>query len=159
MSSNLAFTVAGRTLGLLETKVKDKDHTYFVFRTGDKASFTGESFTAWAASLPTEVVIDGVTIPLTLGLTSATDFKTKAPIAESARRPRVAGSGTAVFPTIGESRMYEVAMSVTKAGTWNLKASVRRTGGGSVSPEDRVKAAQAKARANDEALARQFGTA
>lgn len=149
-NNNLSFAFSGRTLGLLETPVKDKEHTYHAFRKGATATMYGEQIPALAETLPAFVVIDGITIALVHGLTAEFDYKTKATIPAADRRPRASAQGTETFPTIGEERSFSVALSVTKAGTWNVKASVRRVA--SVSPEDRKATAQTKAQANLAAL-------
>jgi hypothetical protein len=149
--TNLSLTIAGQTSpdAIKETPVKGKDHTWFSFRPeGKGAKMTGYPIRPLAPALPTSVAIDGVTIPLTVGLTSATDFKTG--VAKE-QRNRVSATGKAVFPSLGEEKMFRVAISETKSGQWNITISLNR-GTGSVSPETRAASEANVAQANSDAF-------
>ena len=149
---NLAFEVCGITLGLSETTVKAGTHTFHTFRVGPKASMAGAMVPPLATELPKSVTIDGVTIHLASDVRT-TDYTTKAPIPVEEQRARVAYSGPATLPSFkGEVRQVSVAISVRKDGQWNVKATVNKTGGGSVSPEQRKAQAATRAAANLAAL-------
>ena len=158
--TNLILTLAGHNLPLMETAVKDRTdgRTYHTFRkpTATSGAF-GVQVPALAPALPTSVTIDGVEVHLTKGKTAATftDRTSKLTIivAEADRRDKVSGKGT-FTPAFanGEIRHYDVTVSVTKDGQWNVKAIVNR-GGSSVSPEDRKAKAQTLAAANLASLA------
>lgn len=160
--SNLTLTIAGVDLPLTEVAVKDRTdgRTWHFFGPADnKAAMRfGYAIPALAESLPTSVTIDGQEFPLTLGLTSATTTKdvngskVKVEIPESERRQRAHGTKVVTFPSIGEERDVEFSVSITKGGTWNVKASITRVGSTSVSPEDRAARAAKTADANLAAL-------
>lgn len=144
-ANHVKFVVAGTTLPILETPVKDKDHTYYAFRLpNEKASPYGIGWDALATTLPTSVTIDGQYIALQASLTPAEDKDGKPKV----QRNRVSGRGTAAFPSIGE-KAYSVSISETTSGLWNIKVTLNR---GSATPESRQATAQAKVAANRAAM-------
>lgn len=153
--TNLSLTIAGRTSdeALREnmtaaTKAEPFGHAWHSFRpANEKVSGFGFSISPLADALPTSVAIDGVAIALTPGLTPSefTDRKTGVVTTKVPRR-KVTATGTATFPSLGETKAYEVNISETSNGQWNLKISVHRERS-SASPEDRA-AARALAQAS-----------
>lgn len=136
--TTVSFEVAGKTIGLMAVKVKDKDHHYYVLTPSQEkakqATMYGVPVDALATSLPTFVVIDGVKVDLTAGLTGKDgDDPAK-------RRPKRAFSGAVDLPSLG-IRMARVSVSQTPTG-WNIIATLRRNGS-SVSPEKREEAQKA----------------
>lgn len=138
---HLTLTISGQSLPILETEAKS-GNKYFTFREPHhKNGMTGVMIPALATDLPTEVLVDGVKIPLEHGLTSATtrdEAGVTIQIPEADRRLRASGSVTTTFPTIGEERTAQVAISMRKDGGWQVKVTVNR-GTGAASPASAAK--------------------
>lgn len=138
---HLTLTIAGQTLPILETEAKS-GNKYHTFREPHhKNGMSGVAIPALATSLPTEVLVDGITIPLEHGLTPATrrdEAGVTIAIPENERRKNATGAVTTVFPTIGEQRTATVGISARKDGGWNIKVTVNR-GTGAASPASAAK--------------------
>lgn len=162
--SHLKLTIADLDLAVLETPVKDstEGRTYHTFRLPTQTSGNyGVEFGARGEDLPDYVVIDGTALPLTHGKTAASFKKNTAKkgdkpvyvevtVPEDERRDRASYTGVQNFPSIGEDRNVEVAVSVTKAGGWNLKVTVNRPHVST--PADRAAVAKKKQDTNLSAL-------
>jgi hypothetical protein len=138
---HLKLTINGATLPILETEAKS-GNKYFTLRAPHhKNGMTGIEIPALAETLPASVEIDGLTVKLEHGLTSATsrdEAGVVITIPESERRLRASGTLTATFPTIGEERTATVAISLRKDGGWQVKVTVNR-GTGAASPASAAK--------------------
>lgn len=134
----LSFEIAGEGLGLLRTDVKAGTHAFYAFRVTDKASMYGVPVTAMADSLPTYVVVDGVKVDLTVGLTGKDG--------ETDRRAKRSYHGPVTLPSLPGVRQANITVSETKNGGWNIKATITRQP--SASPEKQAE----KQAANLEAL-------
>lgn len=166
---DLSFTIAGIPLGLLETPVNDNpERKYHCFRLDDaKNTGYGQPIPALADTLPSTVVIDGVTITLAVGMSPATKRTNGEVVAvpEAKRYPQATYRGDHVFPSLkgfdGPEdegiRRVSVTISSTHGGkTWNVTTRVNRVP--SVSPEERNAKALDKATANLAALMARFAT-
>ena len=138
---NVILTLAGKNFRMTEVAVKGRTdgRTWFYFGADKRGMGFGQELPALAPELPTSVELNGVEVPLTLGKTAASykDRKTNVEviIPEDQRRPRAAGQHVLEIPGLDEPRDVNVAVSITKAGTWNVKVKITRHGDNSVSPE------------------------
>lgn len=154
MSTNLIATIAGEDFTLLATEVTKKDEHgnkvgtgkfWHCFRVDDRTSF-GVVWDALAATLPTSIVIDGVTVPLEVAKQDATytDRLTKKVKVRTTRHMQAKGSGTFDSTTLHEPRAYSVTITDTGDDVWNITIKVNRgNGGGTVSPVSKLERAAA----------------
>lgn len=146
---NIPFTFAGLDVALGEHTTKDDEtKTYHCF---GRPSMFGTSIPALEPDLPDFVVVDGIVLTLEHGLTAAevpvrgkdgkpvkgADGKrVMVAVPEDERRPRASYEGSHELPSLGgEKRTVSVAISATKDGGWNVKATVNRKN--LESPEER----------------------